>query len=97
MPESLLPIESMLEEVEMCSKRMRDLKKALAETEGQHELFLAVAKARLARMLTEASEENLDACKQMLHELIWKKNIDVKFLQEMQVLIERSTTRSYSY
>lgn len=83
---------SKLLELELINRRMHDLKKALAEAEGHFELQLNVIKQTMKHIIDEIGDENLVACKLMIHEELWTKKLDVRTLQELQVLLERLRT-----
>ena len=76
-------------ELELVSKRIYDLKKALAEAEGNFELQLSTTKQAMRQVVDDVGPENLDACKFMIHDEIWSKKLDIRTSQELQVLLER--------
>jgi hypothetical protein len=80
---------SKLSELELICKRIHDLKKGLAEAEGHFELQLNNTKQSMKQIVEEIGNENLEACKLMIHEEIWTKKLDIRTLQELQVLLER--------
>lgn len=78
-----------LTQLELQNARVRELKQSYAEAMNRIELDLTTIKQIIRDIISNIDRGNLSASKLMIHELIWEKNIDVDFKNEIHAVMNR--------